>query len=89
MRGVCAQCCEDRKAPVGGFAKPGVEPLPGFDDVLNGAILVIRRELDTVPRGTDLRALSAPPECAPLRGILDGACERAHRRAGYWNPKRS
>ena len=34
--------------PVGGFAKHGVEPLPGFDEVLNGAILVIRRELDTV-----------------------------------------
>jgi len=56
------QRCEDRKAPVGGFAKHGVEPLPGFDHVLNGAILVIRRELDTVPRGANLDALSTPPD---------------------------
>ena len=43
------QRCEDREAPVGGFAKNGIKPLSGFDDVLNGAILVIRRRLDTVP----------------------------------------
>jgi hypothetical protein len=37
---------EDREVPIGGFAKDSIKPLPGFDDVLNRAILVIRRELD-------------------------------------------
>jgi hypothetical protein len=32
---------EDREAPVGGFAKNNIKPLSGFDDMLNGTILVI------------------------------------------------
>jgi hypothetical protein len=35
------QRCEDREAPVGDFAKDSIKPLSCFDDVLNGAILVI------------------------------------------------
>jgi len=57
-----AQRCEDREAPVGGFAKDSIKPPSGFDDVLNGAILVIRRRLDTVPRCSDLGTLSTPPD---------------------------
>ena len=56
------QRCEDREAPIGGFAKDSVKPLSGFDDVLNGATLVIRRILDTVPRRSDLGILSAAPD---------------------------
>ena len=82
------QCCEDRKAPVGGFAKHGVEPLPGFDDVLNGTIPVIRRELDTVPRGTDLDALSTPPD-ARRSAVFWMERANVHRGTGYWNSKRS
>jgi hypothetical protein len=48
--------------PVGGFAKDGIKPLSGFDDVLNRAVLVIRRKLDTVPRGANLNTLSTPPD---------------------------
>ncbi len=83
-----SQRCEDRKVPVGGFAKHGVKPLPGFDDVLNGAILVIRRELDTVPRRSDLDALSTPPNACRSTEFW---MERANMRcgAGYRNPERS
>src|SRR6516162_10587846 len=35
------QCCEDREAPVGDFAKNSIKPLSGFYDMLNGTILVI------------------------------------------------
>jgi hypothetical protein len=35
------QRCEDREAPIGGFAKDSINPLSGFDNVLKGAILVI------------------------------------------------
>jgi len=56
------QRCEDREVPVGGFAKDSIKPLSGFDDVLNRAILVIRRKLDTVPRGANLNTLSTPPD---------------------------
>jgi len=56
------QRCEDREAPISGFAKDSVKPLSGFDDVLNGAILVIRRILDTVPRRSDLSALPTAPD---------------------------
>ena len=56
------QRCENREAPIGGFAKDSVKPLSGSDDVLNGAILVIRRILDTVPRRSDLGTLSATPD---------------------------
>jgi hypothetical protein len=35
------QRCEDREAPVGGFAKNSIKPLPGVDDMLDGTILVI------------------------------------------------
>ena len=54
--------CENREAPIGGFAKDSVKPLSGFDDVLNGAILIIRRILDTVPRRSDLSALPTAPD---------------------------
>ena len=56
------QRCEDRETPISGFAKDSVKPLSGFDDVLNGAILVIRRILDTVPRRSDLGTLSTAPD---------------------------
>ena len=74
--------------PVGGFAKHGVEPLPGFYDVLNWAILVIGSELDTVPRGADLDTLSTPPDA---RRSTVFRMERANVRRGtcYRNPKRS
>ena len=80
------QGSEDREVSVGGFAKDGVKPLPGFDDVLNGAILVIRRELDTVPRRSDLDALSAPPDACRSTEFW---MERANMRcgAGYRNPE--
>ena len=60
----------------------------GFDHVLNGAILVVRRELDTVPRGADLDALSTPPDA---RRSTVFWMERANvrRGAGYRSPKRS
>ena len=82
------QRCEDREAPVGGFAKDSIKPLSGFDDVLNGAILVIRRELDTVPRRADLDTLSTPPDA---RYSTEFWMERTnmHRGAGYRNPERS
>src|SRR4029077_16927403 len=56
------QRCENREAPIGGFAKDSVKPLSGSDDVLNGAILVIRRILDTVPRRSDLGTPSTAPD---------------------------
>jgi len=56
------QRCEDREAPIGSFAKDGVKPLSGFDDVLNRAALVIRSVLDTVPRRSDLGTLSTAPD---------------------------
>src|SRR5215467_735259 len=56
------QRCEDREAPIGGFAKDSVKPLSGFDDVLNGATPVIRRILDTVRRRSDLGILSTAPD---------------------------
>ena len=56
------QRCEDREAPIGSLAKDSVKPLSGFDDVLNRAILVIRRILDTVPRRSDLSALPTAPD---------------------------
>src|SRR5215469_8154229 len=59
---LCPQRSEDREAPIGGFAEDSVKPLSGLDDVLNGAILVIRRILDTVPRRSDLGTLSAAPD---------------------------
>src|SRR5258706_5875841 len=48
------QRCEDREAPIGGSAKDSIKPLSGFDNVLKGAILVIRRRLDTVSRRSEL-----------------------------------
>ena len=51
------QRCEDREAPIGGFAKDSINPLSGFDNVLKGAILVIRRRLDTVSRRSELGTL--------------------------------
>ena len=79
---------EDRKAPVGGFAEHGVKPLPSFDDVLNGAILVIRRELDTMPCRSDLDALPTSPDACRSTEFW---MERANMRcgAGYRNPERS
>ena len=56
------QRCEDREAPIGGFAKDSVKPLSGFDNVLKGAILVIRRRLDTVSRRSELGTLSTAPD---------------------------
>ena len=56
------QRCEDREAPIGGFAKDSIKPLSGFDNVLKGAILVIRRRLDTVSRRSELGALSRAPD---------------------------
>src|SRR6516162_10622309 len=56
------QRCEDRKAPIGGFAKHSIKPLSGFDNVLKGALLVIRRRLDTVSRRSDLGTLSTAPD---------------------------
>ncbi len=82
------QRCEDREAPIGGFAKDSIKPLSGFDNVVKGAILVIRRELDTVPRGADLDALSTPPDA---RRSTVFWMERANvrRGAGYRNAQRS
>jgi hypothetical protein len=54
------QRCEDREVPVGGFAKDGIKPLSGFDDVLNRAILVVRSPMEArrpelrLPLGTPL-----------------------------------
>ncbi len=56
------QRCEDREAPIGGFAKDSIKPLSGFDNVLKGAILVIRRRLDTVSRRSELGTLSTAPD---------------------------
>src|SRR5215469_2543726 len=56
------QLCENREAPIGGFAKDNVKPLSGFDDVLNGATPVIRCILNTVPRRSDLGTLSTAPD---------------------------
>src|SRR4029077_20437181 len=47
------QRCEDREARIGVFAKDSIKPLSGFDNVLKGAILVIRRRLDTVSRRSE------------------------------------
>ena len=78
---------EDREVPVGGFAKDSVKPLSGSDDVLNRAILVIRRELDTVPRGAKLNTLSTPPDAGHSTEFW---MERANmcRGAGYRNAQR-
>ena len=56
------QRCEDREAPIGSFAKDSIKPLSGFDNVLKGAILVIRRRLDTVSRRSELGTLSTAPD---------------------------
>lgn len=56
------QRCEDREAPIGGFAKDSIKPLSGFDNVLKGAILVIRRRLDTMSRRSELGTLSTAPD---------------------------
>ena len=56
------QRCEDREAPIGGFAKDSIKPLSGFDNVLKGATLVIRRRLDTVSRRSELGTLSTAPD---------------------------
>ncbi len=78
------QRCEDREVLVGGFTKERIKPLLVFDDVLNRAILVIRRELDTVPRGAKLCTLSAPPDACDSTEFW---MERANmcRGAGYRN----
>jgi len=82
------QRCEDREVPVGGFAKDSIKPLSGFDDVLNRAILVIRRKLDTVPRGANLNTLSTPPDACRSTEFW---MERANMcgGAGYRNAQRS
>jgi hypothetical protein len=76
-----SQRCEDREAPVGGFAKNSIKPLSGFDDVLNGTIPVIRRRLDTMPRRSDLgtlAGLSAPQaRLASRRAFQEGDRYRA------------
>src|SRR6202171_4660381 len=56
------QLGEDREAPIGGFAEDSIKPLSGFDNVLKGAILVIRRRLDTVSRRSELGTLSTAPD---------------------------
>ena len=80
------QRCEDREAPIGGFAKDSVKPLSGFDDVLNGATLVIRRILDTVPRRSDLGTLSTAPD---TRYSPEFWMQRTdmHCGAAYWRPQ--
>ena len=82
------QRCEDREVPVGAFAKDSIKPLSGFDDVLNRAILVIRRKLDTVPRGANLNTLSTPPDACRSTEFW---MERANMcgGAGYRNAQRS
>ena len=79
---------EDREVPVGGFAKDSIKPLSGFDDVLNRAILVIRRKLDTVPCGANLNTLSTPPDACRSTEFW---MERANMcgGAGYRNAQRS
>ena len=81
------QRCEDREVPIGGFAKDSIKPLSGFNDVLNRAILVIRRGLDTVPRGAKLNTLSTPPDASHSTEFW---MERANmcRGAGYRNAQR-
>jgi len=84
------QRCKDREAPIGSLAKDSVKPLSGFDDVLNRAILVIRRILDTMPRRSDLGALSAapdtryPPEFWMQR--TDMYCGAAYRHPEHGEP---
>ena len=80
------QRCEDREAPVGGFAKNSIKPLSGFDDMLNGTVPVIRRSLDTVPRRSDLGTLSTPPD---TRYSPEFWMERTDMRrgAGYRRPE--
>jgi len=56
--------------------------------VLKGTILVIRRELDTVPCGADLDALSTPPD-ARRSTVFRMEGPNVRRGAGYRNPKRS
>ena len=56
------QRCKDREAPIGGFAEDSIKPLSGFDNVLKGAIPVIRRRLDTVSRRSELGTLSTAPD---------------------------
>ena len=82
------QRCEDREAPVGGFAKKSIKPLSGFDDVLDGTVPVIRRRLDTVPRRSDLGTLSTPPDA---RYSPEFRMERTDMRrgAGYRRPELS
>ena len=79
---------EDREVPVGGFAKDSIKPVSGFDDVLNRAILVIRRKLDTVPCGANLNTLSTPPDACRSTEFW---MERANMcgGAGYRNAQRS
>src|SRR6516162_4913945 len=74
--------------PVGGFAKDSIKPLSGFGDVLNRAILVIRRKLDTVPRGANLNTLPTPPDaCRSTEFWMERANMCAG--AGYRNAQRS
>ena len=81
------QRCQDRKAPVGGFAKNSIKPLSAFDDMLNGTILVIRRRFDTVPRRSDLGTLSTPPDARyPAEFWMERTDMR--RGAGYRHPER-
>ena len=76
------QRCEDREAPIGDFAKDSIKPLSGFDNVLKGAILVIRRRLDTVSRRSELGTLSTAPD---TRYSPEFWMQRTdmHRGAGY------
>ena len=80
------QRCEDRKAPIGGFAKDSIKPLSGFDNVLKGAFLVIRRSLDTVSRCSELGTLSTAPN---TRYSPEFWMQRAdmHCGAGYRRPE--
>ena len=80
------QRCEDWEAPIGGFAKDSIKPLSGFDNVLKGTILVIRRRLDTVSRRSELGTLSTAPD---TRYSPEFWMERTDMRrgAGYRRPE--
>jgi len=80
------QRCEDREASVGGFAKDGIKPLSGFDDVLNWAILIIRCILDTVPQRSDLGTLSTPPDTRYSPEFWMESTD-VRRGAGYRSPE--
>src|SRR5262249_31477837 len=73
------QRCEDREAPVGGFAKSSIKPLSGLDDMLNRAIPVARRRLDPVHTSSDLGTLSTPPDA---RYAPEFRMERTDMRRG-------